>query len=496
MAKHLPSPGRSAGFSVLLLGFACLGAAAASGQTQKTEDSVDAKGAVEPAAVEEEITVYAEASQVHLTPSYAGGQVARGGRAGLLGNLDFLEAPFSGTAYTQALAETQQADSVGDVLRNDPGVRVTNGFGNFQEVYILRGFPVFSDDITLNGLFGILPRQFVAAELLERVEVFRGANAFINGAAPGASGSGGTVNLVQKRAPEGGVQKVSLGFENEGQLYAAVDVGRRFGADGAWGVRWNAALRDGETSVADQERELTVISLGTDYDGEGFRFSADVGYQDNRLENPRPQVTPFGAAPEVPDPDGNYAQPGTFTDEEQLFGVVRAELDVSDAVTLWVAGGGRSGEEANVLANPTAAPDGSTTAFRFDNTREDSIVSADVGGRAEFTTGSVGHRLVISASVIDTDSKNAFALSSFFAPFASDLFDPTPLPALPAADFFTGGDLDDPMTTEAVKNTSFAVADTLSLVDDRLLVTVGLRLQTLEARSFDFNTGVELSSYD
>lgn len=43
-----------------------------------------------------------------------------------------------------------------------------------------------------NGLYGLLPRQYVAAEFLERVEVFRGANSFLNGAAPGGSGIGGS----------------------------------------------------------------------------------------------------------------------------------------------------------------------------------------------------------------------------------------------------------------------------------------------------------------
>ncbi len=64
------------------------------------------------------------------------------------------------------LARNQQARSVGDVLQNDPTVRVTKGFGNFQELYLVRGFPVYSDDMTYNGLYGVLPRQFVAAELI------------------------------------------------------------------------------------------------------------------------------------------------------------------------------------------------------------------------------------------------------------------------------------------------------------------------------------------
>ncbi len=444
----------------------------------------------------DEIVVYGDGSQIELTDPYAGGQVARGGRAGLLGNLDFLDAPFSGTAYTQEIIEAQQSESIGDVLQNDPVVRVAKGFGNFQEVYVVRGFPVFSDDMTLNGLFGILPRQFVAAELFERVEVFRGANAFVNGAAPGGSAVGGAINLVPKRAPEDGVRRLTLGYENAGQFYGAADLGTRLGESGEWGVRFNAVYRNGESSVDDQDRDLKVFSLGTDYDGDIFRFSADIGYQDNRIDNPRPQVTPLGEVPEVPDPDINYAQTGTFTDEEQLFGVVRAELDVSDNITLWAAAGGRSGEEANLLANPSAAADGATTAYRFDNAREDRVLSADAGVRAEFMTGAIGHNAVVSASIIDLDSKNAYAFSDFFNPFVSNLYNPTPVAVLPAPDFFVGGDLNDPLTTEKTTNKSIAVADTIALFDDMLLLTGGLRYQSIETKTFDYNTGAELSSYD
>ncbi|MFP5295866.1 MAG: TonB-dependent receptor plug domain-containing protein, partial [Alphaproteobacteria bacterium] len=107
-------------------------------------------------------------SQVRLPPAYQGGQVATGGRAGLFGSLDLMDTPFATTSYTETLIRDQQARSVADVLQNDPAVRVTKGFGNFQELYVIRGFPVYSDDMTYNGLYGVLPRQFVAAELLER----------------------------------------------------------------------------------------------------------------------------------------------------------------------------------------------------------------------------------------------------------------------------------------------------------------------------------------
>ena len=432
-------------------------------------------------------------SQVELRPTYAGGQVATGGRVGLFGNLDVMDTPFSITAYTDQLIRDQQARSVADVLQNDPVVRVSKGFGNFQELYVVRGFPVYSDDMTYNGLYGILPRQFVAAELLDRVEVFHGASAFLNGAAPGGSGVGGAFNLTPKRARDEDLNRFTLGFESGGEAYVAGDVSRRFGLDGDWGARLNLALRDGESTIERQERELFVAGLGLDWRGDRARFSADLGWQDHHIDAPRPSVTPNSAVPTPPPADTNFAQPWTYTDEEQLFGVVRGEFDLSNTVSAWAAFGGRQGEEANILANPRAQPDGTLSAYRFDNAREDTVWSADAGIRARLTTGAVGHTLVASASRVQSKSRNAYAFSNF-AGFASDLYAPVDVPP-PAADFFTGGDLANPGVTERVDNASFALADMMSLMEGRLLVTVGARHQSIETRTYAYGSGIPAPAY-
>lgn len=432
-------------------------------------------------------------SQVELAPVYAGGQVARGGRVGLFGALDVMDTPFSATNYTEELVRNQQATGVGDVLKNEPTVRVAKGFGNFQELYVVRGFPVYSDDMTYNGVYGVLPRQFVAAELIERLEVFRGANSFLNGAAPGGSGIGGAFNLVPKRAPQDPLTRATVGYETEGALYGALDVARRFGAADDFGVRLNLVKRDGETSVADQDRDLSVAALGMDYEGERLRFSADLGFQDHRIDAPRPSVTPNGAVPAAPSADSNFAQPWTFTDERQLFGVVRGEFDLNANVSLWAAVGGRDGEEENVLANPNASADGTTSAYRFDNRREDEIISADVGVRADFSTGGLEHRVVVSASAIQSKSRNAYAFSNF-AGFVGDLYNPVAV-APPAANFFVGGVLSDPKVTEKVDNRSLAIADMITLMDGRLIATLGARYQEIETTTFNYNSGVQDTQY-
>ena len=433
-------------------------------------------------------------SQVRQPPAYAGGQVATGGRVGMFGSQDLMDTPFTVTSYTEELARNQQARSIGDVLQNDPAVRVTKGFGNFQELYVIRGFPVYSDDMTYNGLYGVLPRQFVAAEFVERVEVFHGATAFLNGAAPGGSGVGGAFNLTPKRAGDADLNRLTLGWDGGDALYAAGDFSRRFGDDKAWGARLNVAARDGEGAVDRETRELQVLGLGLDRRGDRARFSADLGWQNHRIDAPRPTVTPNGDVPEPPAADSNFAQPWTYTDEEQLFGVARGEFDLTDAVTVWAAVGGRSGTENNVLANPNANPDGSLSAYRFDNAREDSVFSADVGVRFELTTGSIDHTFVASASQVQLRSENAYAFSSF-AGFASDLYNPVDV-VPPAADFFVGGDLSAPLTTERSRTSSLAIADQLSFLDGRLLATVGARYQKIDTRSYDYTTGAPLSGYE
>lgn len=439
------------------------------------------------------VNASADASAGGLPAAYAGGQVARGSRIGVLGNQDVMDTPFNSTAYTQDLIQNQQARSVADVVQNDPSVRTARGYGNFQELYVIRGFPVFSDDMAYNGLYGLLPRQYVAAELLERVEIFRGANAFLNGAAPGGSGIGGAVNLLPKRAPNEALTQVTAGVESGGQAYLATDIARRFGPEQSTGIRLNAVKRSGDTAVDGEARDLSLLSVGLDYRSRSVRLSADLGYQDHQLDAPRPSVTPSGAIPKAPDASANFAQAWTYSNERQTFGTVRGEVDLNDTITAWAAAGLRSGKEENVLANPTATADGTTSAYRFDNVREDSVMTGEAGIRAKLSTGAVGHELSASASTYTLKSRNAYAFSSF-AGFASSLYNPLTV-AAPAADFFTGGDLNSPEITEKTHLSSFALADTLALMNERVRLTLGARHQTIETHSYNYNTGAQSAEY-
>ncbi len=441
------------------------------------------------------VTSSADASAEGLSKPYAGGQVARGGRAGILGTQDMMDTPFSITSYTNEVIQNQQAKSVADVLQNDPTVRLARGFGNFQELYMIRGFNVYSDDMSYNGLYGLLPRQYVAAELLERVEVFRGASAFLNGAAPGSSAIGGTVNVLPKRAGNDPLTQVTGGIESGGQYLLGLDLSRRFGEDKASGIRLNAVRRDGETSVDSEKRELNLLAVGWDWRSRDVRVSADLGYQEHNLKQPRPNVTPNGVIPVAPDASKNFGQPWTYSDSKDTFGTVRGEFDLNSSTTAWVAAGFREGREDNVLAGPTVNNlNGDSTFNRADNVREDSVRTLEAGLRGKFETGTIKHAWVMSASMLSSQERNAYAWSPTGATYPN-LYNPQPITAPAAVGGFSGGQLDAPHVIGKTDLSSFALADTMSFLNERLLVTLGARHQEIQSRGYDYNDGTEQSNY-
>ena len=457
----------------------------ASSFAQTGESTAKADGHVLPTVT---VNASADASAAGLPQAYAGGQVARGGRIGVLGNLDFLDSPVKVTSYTQELIKDQQARGVGDVLKNDPAVRTTRGFGNFQESYMIRGFIATSDDLMYNGLYGILPRQYVAAEMMERVEVLLGASAFLNGAAPGDGGLGGTINIVPKRASADPVTQLTLGAESGHQRYGAVDFGRRFGPDERFGLRVNAVRRAGGTAVDDENRETNLLTLGMDYRGNSFRLSGDIGLQENNLTGARPSVTvgtALTALPAAPNAATNFNQRWGYSNARDLFGTLRGEWDLSSATTAWAAAGTRMSTENNALFSPAVnALNGAATGRRFDNAREDNVRTGEIGLRTQLETGAIRHNLNLAASTYWLDSRNAFGTSATGG-IADNIYRPffTNQPAITST---TGGNLANPQTTTKTQLWSAALSDTMSFYGDRIALTVGARHQSLKANSYSY----------
>ncbi|CAB3748006.1 TonB-dependent receptor [Paraburkholderia solisilvae] len=428
-----------------------------------------------------------------FAPTYSGGEIARGGQFGLLGNQKLSDVPFSMTSYTSKAIENSQAHSIGELLAHDPDVRPAYGFGNFSEVFVIRGFQLNGDDISLNGLYGVTPRQLVAPEVLERVDVFKGANAFLDGASPTGSAIGGGINLELKRADDKPLTRVTAEASGSGQVGTHVDVGRRFGSDGQFGIRVNGAIRGGETSIDDEFRHDTSTAVSLDYRGDKLRLYGDFLYQRRNIDEGRSTVQVTGT--DVPDPPSathNFAQPWTQSTLEDTVGILRAEYDFLPGWTAYASGGTHHAHEDGTYSSPTFDSVTGTTATASDILRTTDAQSATAGVRGHFATGPVTHRVAAGFAITSIEDREAFAFSSAFP---TSLYGGGAVP-MPPLTSFVAGNFADPGLADQILMRSVAVSDTLGILNDRVLFTIGARHQQLHQNNFTVGTDSISSSFD
>ncbi|WP_455921104.1 TonB-dependent receptor [Pseudomonas putida] len=430
-----------------------------------------------------------------LPAAYAGGQVARGMQMGVLGNQDIMDTPFTSTAYTSQLIENQQAENIGDVLLNDSSVRQASGYGNQSQVFMIRGLPLATDDISFNGLYGMLPRQIISTDGIERVEVFRGPSAFTNGISPTGTGLGGSVNLQPKRADDTPLRRVTTDISNNGRLGEHLDIGQRFGEDNQFGARINIGQRSGNTGVDHESQKEQVFTAGLDYRGDRLRLSADLGYQKEDIDGGRNSVFLGSAtkAPKAPSSTTNANAKWANTSLEDTYGMLRGEYDLNDSWTAYAAGGYKHTRENGRYSSVTLTDNvgGATvTGSEIPHDEDNTSFSAGLNGR--FQTGAVSHRLNVGMADIWAQQRSAYDFdligesSNLYHPVATDK---------PSYDF-PGGDMSDPGITGKTFNRSLAASDTVGLLDDKVLLTAGVRHQQLVVQSFLYSNGDKDTGYD
>jgi len=419
------------------------------------------------------------------------------GDLGALGNKKAEDVPFVVRSYNEALILNLQPLTLGGLLENDPTIRTTYGFGNASEQFVIRGFQLFGDDVGLNGLYGIAPRQLVAPELFESVQVLNGASAFLNGAAPGGSGIGGSVNLQLKRAGRD-LTRATASYIGDQHFGGSFDVARRFG-DGSFGVRVNGAFRSGDVAIEGEFRRTAVLGAAFDWRGERVRASLDLGYQRVEVNGLRPKVTVgTTVVPRVPEADANYAQPWTYTEMRDVFGVARIEYDVADNAMFYASAGARDGMEEGIYGGITIqnATTGAANGNALYVPRTDNNEAIEAGLRVKLGQA-VTHEFNLGGNIAWQVNRNAFDFlyGPGFAGFATNLYAPT-LAAIPAS-AFVGGDLDDPFPISRTRLWSIYASDTVGLFDNRLLVTGGLRLQSIRVKAYNaYNGGLLDTTYD
>ena len=427
-----------------------------------------------------------------LPPSYAGGQVAYGSRVGLLGNKDFMETPFSTVSYTEKYIADRQAQNITQVIAaTDPAVFSNGLTGTFSENYSIRGFASNISDVTIGGLYGVAPYYRISPEMYERIEVLKGPSALLNGMPPGGS-VGGAVNLVPKRAGNEPLTRFTGTYMSDAQFGGHLDVGRRFGEDQQFGVRFNGVYRDGDGAVNHQKLKAELTSLGLDWRGERARLSADLYESEDRVrgQNRGINLASGVAVPKPPKSDTLLNPDWAYVQTKDHGAIVRGEYDLTDDLMAYAAFGTsetRYVYSGTMLATVfNEAGDFKTSMGQLKMELEKT--SGEAGLKGNFQTAAIKHQWSINATHYGDTQKDYGRRQVPGADWITNIYNPVWGPA---------ADKSFPYIAHSeTRLTSYGVADTLSVLEDQVQLTLGVRRQQVLTDTFSVSTGARTGRYD
>lgn len=476
--------GVQAGLSALLAGTGLEAVAQANGSYVLRAAPIDATTL--PA-----VTVTgARASASELPKAFAGGQVAKASRMGVLGNVDIFDTPFSTQSFTEEFVRDQQSRRLADIVSVDPSVRSAMAEYGDSETYIVRGFPLFVNQVGVNGLYGMTEGRRITPEFYERIDVLKGPASMLNGISPFGV-VGGNINLTSKRADDKPLTRVTGSYISDSQFGTHLDLGRRFGESKEWGVRLNVLKRDGDTPIDRQDDHMKNAALALDYRGEKLKASLDVANQD-RLTNGYSANITYNqgfALPRPPQNDRNFVDDWEFIKTEAKYWMAHAEYEFSPAVTAYANYGKSEGNEEYFYAGTqgrrfiNSAGDFTARVGGFRGSYEAETFDLGVRGRVMF--GDVSNNYSLSYSNFGRTGYGATVHTT--AQYTGNVYNTPNLPR-PTVNY---GVI--PQNADLQLN-SVGLVNTFGFVDDKVLLTLGLRRQ--ELFSGTFSSGARTGAYD
>lgn len=152
---------------------------------------------------------------------------------------NILDTPASISVITAKEMEQRQVSTTEEVLQYSPGI-LTDYYGSDDrnDYFQIRGFSAttYRDGMTLGSMRGVREEPYA----YERVEVLRGSNSTLFGAAD----PGGSVNFVTKQPKFESFADSYFTYGSNDHKEIGVDVGNRLSADGKLAYRFTGKVKD------------------------------------------------------------------------------------------------------------------------------------------------------------------------------------------------------------------------------------------------------------
>lgn len=421
-----------------------------------------------------------------LPEEFAGGQVARGANIGVLGNRDMFDTPLSIKSITETSIRNQIAFDSNEILQRDASFVTTNAATiNGATAGRLRGFRLEPFESSYDGFSTITSRRY-PSEILERVEVLKGPTTIFTSV---LGGVGGTVNYVSKKPLNDELNRFTGLLAGLGQAGFSADISRRFGADQSQGLRINLAVREGETAIEDIDESNRIAHLAWNWRSTASNLDVQYGNLDHTLEGGTGgYFLPAGVAVPVA-PKGSRISGGDWDTREDRTEFFRAKLehDFSDSLKGFAVLGLVNENEryvgASITLNDTQG-NGTESVFAQEGRSQwGDNYNIDLGLNKTLELGSTTHRFTVALN--DQWRENEFSdigISATYTPKNVNIYNPDsydgPAPEVTGTGTF--------FKFNEVRTQGLILSDEIGLLDEQLLVTVGVRHTRFDVTNFNY----------
>lgn len=316
---------------------ACVAAAASAPARAQSADAELAVAAESDAPALEEIVVTADRQGSYSADLVQVGSF-RGARQ--------LDTPLTVNVVTDALLETQQAQSVLDALRNTAGVSPAQVTTTVYSNIAIRGINVENrGNYRLNGLLPIVNLVDLPLEDKDRIEVLKGASALYYGFSTPA----GIVNLAMKRPTAEPYVVTALSGNEHGAAALRVDASNTWGL---FGARVNAVYGRVDPGIDDTQGRRSLLAAALDFaPSDSVLVMLDAEHIEKKMNEPGvfryvrvPASTPTNLYPalELPpllDPSVNFGPDWASSDAEERNVLANVTWKISPAWALAASAG-------------------------------------------------------------------------------------------------------------------------------------------------------------
>jgi iron complex outermembrane receptor protein len=408
------------------------------------------------------------------------GERATVAQAGILGTLSTTDMPYSVSTYTDQMVADQQDQTIGDVLRNEVGIQETNGRYSEDSYLTLRGFVLNSGNSLLDGLPALVDARNPSIANIERVEIFKGPNSFLNGANPFGN-VGGVVNLVTKSPTEAPLYRFDGGYSQNSEFEGHLDLSHRFFAQNALGVRVNIDGRFGRPPVDNQEENVGSASVAADYRGNKLHADMVASDTSRSLLASRDSIYPYPgfAIPKAPKMTSNLFDHSSSYVRRQQIVLARATYTPGERIDLYGAYGYSSANESYIGPGESFLldADGNVEIDGLPFTSDSHTQTARLGSHINFATGPIQNAVTVAGDYVQFPA--AYFYESGDVNY-SNIYAPVRLEGLAQRVSGLKGIPD----TDLNRNSSIALGDVATAFKGKLIVIGGLRGQWVGVKQF------------